>query len=152
MGKEPRQPLQAGEQELLQGQEDEIVQAPQDKVPAGAVPHAGQKPHHQQVECLAGFSLPVAAQGDVHIVPEKAGQAHVPAPPEIGDGIGQIGVVEILFIAEAHHQAHADGHIRIGGKVQINLQGVGKAAQPQGQGGGVFQGGQVGGLVPGRAA
>ena len=71
----------------------------------------------------------------------------MPAPPEIGDGVGKVGVVEVLLIAEAHHQAHADGHVRVGLEVQVDLQGIGKAAQPQGQGRGAFQSGHVAGPV-----
>ena len=71
----------------------------------------------------------------------------MPAPPEIGDGVGQVGIVEVFLVAEAHHQAHANGHVGVGGEVQVDLHSVGKAAQPQRQSGGVFQGGQVGGLV-----
>lgn len=58
----------------------------------------------------------------------------MPAPPEVGDGIGHVGVVKVLLIMEAAHQAHADGHIRIGGEVQIDLQHIGQAAQPNAQG------------------
>ena len=71
----------------------------------------------------------------------------MPAPPEIGDGGSQVGVVEVLFIPEAHHQPHADGHVGVGGEVQIDLEGVGQAPQPQGDGGSGLEGGQILGLV-----
>ena len=41
VGKEGGQPLQPGDEELLQRQEHKVVQPPQDEVPPGAMPHAG---------------------------------------------------------------------------------------------------------------
>ena len=86
---------------------------------------------------------PVAAQGNVDVVPEPAGQGDVPAPPELRDAAGQVGVVEVLQEREPQHAAHADGHVRIAAEVEVDLQRVGRRAQPGRQdraGGGCLDG------------
>ncbi len=68
----------------------------------------------------------------------------MPAPPELRYRAGGIGIIEVLLIVETDHQAHADGHIRIGGKVQINLQHKAQHAEPKAQSG---PGGQRRGIL-----
>ena len=132
--------LQVLEQEqFFRRQQHKIVQPPADKVPVGAVPDAGQQLDDEQVEDLPPEALAVAAQGDIDILPEPAGQGHVPAAPELGDGGGDIGVVEVLGELEPHHLAHADGHHGVARKVKVQLEAVGQDAQPDQPGGGVGQ-------------
>ena len=64
---------------------------------------------------------PVAAHRDIHIVPEPAAQAHVPAAPKLRDTFGQVGIVEILNKMKAQNPAQANGHIRITGKIEIDV-------------------------------
>ena len=54
----------------------------------------------------------------------------MPTPPEIRNGIRHIGIIEILTEGEAHHFAQADGHIRVAGEIEIDLEGVHNDAQP----------------------
>ena len=54
----------------------------------------------------------------------------MPPPPELGDRAGDIGVVEVLQKPEAEHVAQTDGHIRVGGEVKVDLEGVGQGAHP----------------------
>ena len=132
--------LQVLEQEqLFHRQQHKIIQAPADEIPVGAVPDAGQQLDDEQVEDLALEAPAVAAQGDIDVLPEPAGQRHVPAPPELGDGSRDIRVVEVLGELEAHHLAHADGHHGIARKVEVQLEAVGQDAQPHQPGGGVCQ-------------
>ena len=116
MGPDPALFEVGQEEELFQSQKHEIVQAPADEVPVRAVPDAGEQFDDEQVEDLPLEALAVAAEGDIHILPEPAGQRHVPAPPELGDGPGDIGVVEVLGEIEAQHPAHADAHQGVAGK------------------------------------
>ena len=58
-------------------------------------------------------------------------------PPELGDGRGDIGVVEVLGEVEAQHLTHADAHQGVAGKVEIELERVGDDAQPDQRGGSV---------------
>ncbi len=84
------------QEQLFNGQQNKVVQAPADKVPVCTVPDAGEQLHHEQVEDLPLQALAVAAQRDIDVLAEPAGKGHVPAPPELGDGAGNIGEVEVL--------------------------------------------------------
>ncbi len=114
---------------LFQHQEEEEIEPPKDEVPVGAVPNAGQGPNGEHIEDMAGNRDAVAPQGDINIVTEEGGQRDVPSSPKIGDRVGYVGVVEVFLIMEAHHKPHADGHIGVGGEIQINLEHVAEAAQ-----------------------
>lgn len=54
----------------------------------------------------------------------------MPPPPEIRHGIGDVGIVEVFLIMKAAHQTHADGHVGIGRKIEVDLKHIGKTAQP----------------------
>ena len=54
----------------------------------------------------------------------------MPAPPEVRNAVGHIGIVEVLSKVEAEHAAQADGHVRIAGEIEIDLQGIGHGSQP----------------------
>ena len=55
----------------------------------------------------------------------------MPAPPELRDAPRDVGIVEILQKVEAEHPPEADGHIGIGRKIEVDLEGVGHRAQPR---------------------
>ena len=55
----------------------------------------------------------------------------MPAPPELRDAPRDIGVIEILQKVEAEHSPEADGHIGIGGEIEVDLEGVRHRAQPR---------------------
>ena len=115
---------------LLRHQQEEVPQPPEDEGPVRSVPNAGEEPDHQQVEKMPPGTYPIAAQGDVHIIPEPGGQRDVPPAPEIGNGYRQIGLVEVLQEVEAKHPPQADGHIAVAGEIEIDLQSVGYRSQP----------------------
>ena len=121
------------QEELLQHQQHKEVQAPNKVVPAGAVPDTGGGPHHQQVEHPPGLGAAVASQGDIQVFPEPGGQGDVPAPPELGDAFGDIGIVEVGQEFKAQHPAKAGGHIGVTGEVEVDLEGKGDHAQPRTQ-------------------
>jgi len=54
----------------------------------------------------------------------------MPPPPKISEISGDIGSIEIFEEFEAHHPPQADGHIRISGKVKVNLESIGDGAEP----------------------
>lgn len=61
---EPGRLVQPLQQEcLFQQQQYGVVYAPQDKIPAGPVPQAGQQPDDGDVQELPTLALAVAAQG-----------------------------------------------------------------------------------------
>ena len=54
----------------------------------------------------------------------------MPAPPEIGNTVGQKRIVEVFHKSEPQHPAKADGHVGVTGKVEIDLETVGDDTQP----------------------
>ena len=70
---------------LFDDKQHEIVKAPADKVPVRTMPDAGQRPDGQHVQHLAPGTAAVAAQRDINVIPEPAGKADVPPPPEFGN-------------------------------------------------------------------
>ena len=50
----------------------------------------------------------------------------MPAPPELGNRLTDIGMGKVFHKAKAHHQAQTNGHIRITGEVKIELRGIGQ--------------------------
>ena len=55
----------------------------------------------------------------------------MPPPPELGDRLGDIGVVEVAEELEAQHPAQAHGHVGVAGEVEVQLQGEGHHTQPR---------------------
>ena len=66
-------------------------------------------------------AVPRAAQRDVEIVAQPARQADMPAPPEILQRCGAIGLVEIVRESIAEQGRDADRHVAIGREVAIDL-------------------------------
>ena len=126
-----RQFFEPFEQEhLLNHQKHRIIQSPEQEGPVRAVPDAGERPDNEDVQQLPRTSAAVAAEGDVDIVAEPGAERHVPAPPELRDAPGNVGVIEVLLELKAYHAAEADGHVRVTGEVEVDLQREGYDAQP----------------------
>ena len=64
------------------------------------------------------------------VVPQPRGEGDVPAAPEVGEGVGLVGGVEVLGDGKAEHEANADGHVGVGAEVEVDLQGVGEESVP----------------------
>ena len=122
--------LPNGEHQLFQKQQHRKQQTPQHKIPAGTVPQARQHPDRENVKHPPHSAHPIAAHGNVHIVPEPGAQAHVPPAPEFGDGSGKVGIVEILDEMESEQPAQADGHIGIAGEIEVDVQHEGHGVHP----------------------
>ena len=118
-------------EKLFADEQHKEPQAPRDECPVGPVPEARECPDEKEVQNIARAGAAVAAEGNVDIVAEPRGERDVPAPPELGDAAGDIGIVEVFKKVEAEHPAKADGHVGIGGKVEINLKRVGDGAEPR---------------------
>src|SRR5699024_5824159 len=134
------------QQQLLQQQQETVIEAPEEEGPPGPVPDAGEHPDDHQVPGQLDLGAAAAAQGNIDVVPEPGAEGDMPAPPELGDAPGDIGVVEIDHKVKAQHGAQAPGHIGVAAEVDVDLQGVGQNAAPGGQGTGGR--GVGGGLVP----
>ena len=125
---------QALQQVLFQHEPHKEVQPPENEIPTGPMPEAGTEPDDENIPHRPPVPLPAAAQGDIQVLPEPGGQGDVPPPPELRDGGGSIGIVKVLREVEAQHLTHADGHIGIAGKIKVDLEAVGRDAQPAAEG------------------
>ena len=72
----------------------------------------------------------VAAERDVEVVAEPGRQRDVPAPPELGEALRDVRVVEVLEEAEPEHPAEPDRHVRVAGEVEVDLERVAERAEP----------------------
>ena len=107
------------------------------------MPEAGQQPDDEDVTDMLERADPVAAQRDVHIVPEEGAEGNMPPAPELRDTFGDIGIVEILEKAETENAAHADGHVGIAAEIEIDLEGVGNCHEPAAPEGHIARGHQL---------
>jgi len=57
----------------FQAQKQSMPQSPYDEISGGSVPEAGQQKNNKQVDISAYSPFPVAAEGDIDIIPEPAG-------------------------------------------------------------------------------
>ena len=96
--------------------------APDYKCPGGAVPQAADEEHQHDVKQPFCQRNAVAAEGDIDIIFEPTCERNMPATPEISDGAGGIGAVEILREVEAEDARRADGDIGIPREIAENLE------------------------------
>ena len=113
-----------GVPDFVEAQQQPVNAAPQDEVERGPVPQPAKEHGGEQVEVLPELAVAVAAQRDVEVVLEPGGEADVPPPPELGDGGGAVGVVEVLRELEPEQEGDADGHVGVAREVAVNLEGV----------------------------
>ena len=94
------------------------------------MPQSGQKENENSIEHGPVLSFAIAAQRDVHIQSKPRGQGYMPATPKVLHGGRNIRIIEILFEMKSEHFAHPDRHIRISGKVEVNLKKVSYGCDP----------------------
>ena len=85
------------------------------------MPDSCQQPDDRDVPHLHRSASPVSAQRYIHILLKPGAQGDMPPAPEIGDALRRIGIPEILREMKAHHRAQPHGHIRITGKIKVDL-------------------------------
>lgn len=115
---------------MVDAQHGPVQRAPDNEGPARSVPGPADKHGQEEVAVLLEFAVAVAAQGNVEKIAQPCAQRNVPAPPEVHDARGFVGGVEVFRQAQAQHKAQTQGHIRIAGKVKIELKGIAERAQP----------------------
>lgn len=114
--------------------------APDEESPGGSVPQAAEEHGEDEVCVGAGRASSISAEGDVEVVSEPRGKGDVPAAPEVGDGGGSVGGIEVFCEDEPEHQSESDGHVGIAAEVEVDLHGVAERAEPsvdRGAGGGL---------------
>lgn len=117
--------------ELFDEQQHEVPKPPEEERPVRAVPDARERPNDEEVPDPARARHAVASERDVDVVAEPRAKRDVPAPPELRRAPRNIRIVEVLREAEAEHLSEADGHVGVAREIEINLERVGKRAEPR---------------------
>ena len=94
------------------------------------MPYPGQQPHSKQVEIQPRPTDPRTAQRNINIITEPRTERHVPPSPELRNRRRHVGIIEILRTLVAEQIAHPDRHIRIPGKIKIQLQRIAHRPEP----------------------
>src|SRR5690349_14426616 len=97
----------------FQHEKDSMVKSPDDKCPTGSMPQSAQEENHHEIETVAKIGTTISSEWNIKVVPEPTGEGNMPAPPEVLDGLSNVGEVEIFYKLEPKHFAHADGHVRV---------------------------------------
>ena len=112
--------------------------APKHIAPGCAVPKAAHQKNDHQIDIMAHLSMAAPPQGNIQIIAEPAGQAHVPAPPEVRKAGSHKGRVEVFQKIEAQNACAANGNIAAARKIHIQLHTKDQNCQQQLRPGAVF--------------
>lgn len=99
--------------------------APGDESPAGAMPEAADEHGDHEIAGGGAEAAATAAEGDVKVVAEPAGEADVPAAPEVLGGGGEVGVPEVVHQIEAEPASESLGDGAVAAEVAVDLKGEG---------------------------
>ena len=72
-----------------------------------------------------------AAERDVDVVAKPGRERDVPAAPEVGRAVRDVGMVEVDDQLEAEPARHAAGDVRVGGEVGVDLDAEREDADPE---------------------
>ena len=97
--------------------------APDDIGPVGTVPQAAGSAGHDDVQVFPHGSLAVAAQRNIDVIPEPAGQGDMPIAPELANVPAEKGGVEVIHQLHTQHFGSTHGNGGIAAKVAIDLDG-----------------------------
>ena len=126
----PREAL--NRQVFFQQQEKSVGQPPDDESPRCPVPQPTQQEHHNLVHHRPRTAQSVATQRNIKVFLKPGGQRAVPTAPKLPDRLGHVGVDKVFAIVKTKHTSHADGHVGITGKVEVNLEHERQRRQPRG--------------------
>ena len=118
------------EKQLFRNQQHAEKKPPCDEVPTCAVPESGQTPDDEDVADLLPCACAAAAKRDVNIIPEPGAERYMPAPPKFGGALRNERIIEVFREMEAKHHPKANCHVRIPGKVKVNLQAERRSIPP----------------------
>ena len=108
----------------MQGERDTVHTAPEDEAQASSVPQSAEEHGDQEVEISAQATSTTPPERYVEVVSQPGGEGDVPASPELGDGGGAVGRVEVDIEAEAEPEGYTDSHIGVAREVAVDLEGV----------------------------
>src|SRR5262245_42413500 len=107
-----------------------MVRSPDHEGPTGSMPKSSQQHHESQIEIGPALTVPVSPERDVEVIPQPCGKRDMPASPKIGDAFCTIGRSEILRNDQTKHPTQSNCHVRVPGKVEVDLKGIGNHTEP----------------------
>src|SRR4029077_3321362 len=106
-------------------EEEPVPQPPDDEGPGGAMPEAAEEEDDDEIAIGLERAFAVAPERDVDIVAKPLRQRDMPAAPELGDRLADIGIVEISGEMQAQRSGQPDRHQGIAAEIEIELQAIG---------------------------
>ena len=94
------------------------------------MPKAGSRPDDKNVKNVPYRLYTVSAEGNIKVVAEPAAERNMPAAPELRYACGDIRIVEIFAKTESENASESYRHIRIPGKIKIDVQHICRGIQP----------------------
>ncbi len=85
--------------------------APENIGQAAAVPEAAHKKGDKEIQAALPFRHPVAAKGNIDIIPEPGGQRNMPAAPKFFDGKGEVRAFKVYRKVDTEQFCAADGNV-----------------------------------------
>ena len=123
-------PVPLAAEETVEHAGGSVEQAPEQEEPACAVPEAAGQEDDHEVQAGADRTPAAAAQREVDIIGQEAGEGDVPALPELPDIHALVRGVEVHGDADVEHEADAGGHVAVAGEVEVQLEGVAHGHKP----------------------
>ena len=74
--------------------------------------------------------MAATAQRNKQVVAQKSRQANVPSAPEDANAVSLVRGKEIDWQTQAEHETEADRHIRVGGKIEVDLETIADPGHP----------------------
>ena len=107
-----------------------VHQPPEQEEPARAMPQAAEQEDDHQIDAGARQPFPTAAEREIDIGGQKAGERDMPPLPEFADVEALVRRIEIDRDFDVEHQPHAGRHIAVAGKIEVELEGVADGDKP----------------------
>ena len=131
-------PLQRRVQAVIRLSEDAVEHArrpvhqpPEQEEPARAMPKAAEQKDDHQVDAGARQPLPAAAEREIDVGGQEAGERDMPPLPKFADVEALVRRIEVDRNLDVEHQPHAGRHIAVAGKIEIELEGVADGDEPR---------------------
>ena len=119
-----------GQEEALKGHKTAVPDPPQHEGPFGAVPQTGEEKNDPEVQILAWDAHLATTERVVEILAHPPTEGDMPPAPKVGEARRQVWSIKVLRKAKAEHPGESDRHVRVAGKVVIDLCGVGDDSKP----------------------
>ena len=105
--------------------------APHEIGQPGAVPQAADEERGNNIAVAPRGAASAAAQRDVNVIFQPAGQADVPAVPQFADGGSQKRLAEVFRQGQAQHLPRPQHDVGVAGEIGVKLKHIQHCAQKQ---------------------